>query len=158
ASAAERDPQAWVVLLILATTAVTGAIGVGFHDYFEKQFSNLDDLWWQFAITGIVLFLARHLGEASASRNFKTESRATLLDALWIGLAQGIAIIPAISRSGTTIACALFLGFDRRFAGEYSFLVSLPAIAGAVLLESRKVTSLGVPLPGALAGFVLSFL
>ncbi|HLG18631.1 MAG TPA: undecaprenyl-diphosphate phosphatase [Bdellovibrionota bacterium] len=156
-AAVQQDPQAWVVLLILVSTIVTGAIGVGFHDYFEKQFSILDDLWWQFAFTGIVLFLSRRRGDPSSPQNIKTETRATLLDAVWIGLAQGVAIVPAISRSGTTIACALLLGFDRRFAGEYSFLVSLPAIAGAVLLESRKVDSLGVPVAGAVAGFILSF-
>ena len=83
--------------------------------------------------------------------------------ALLIGLAQGMAITPGISRSGTTIAVALFLGFDRALAARYSFLLSVPAILGAVVLlakdgvafEGASLAALGV---GFLAAMVVGYL
>ena len=58
-----------------------------------------------------------------------------------IGIAQGIAIIPGISRSGATISAGLFLGLDRELSGKFSFLLSIPAILGATILEARKIAS-----------------
>ncbi len=160
------DPEAWTVILILISTAVTGTIGVLFHKQLEEEFSSIRSLDWQFAITGGFLLYAQRKAagpqEGKPNKwkmNSKTAVRATPKDAFLIGLAQGIAIIPAISRSGATIAAALLLGFDRKFAGEYSFLIALPAIAGAVVLESRKgLGALGVPPTGAIIGFILSFI
>ncbi len=60
----------------------------------------------------------------------------TARDALLVGLAQGMAILPGISRSGATISTALYLGVDRQTAGRYSFLLSIPAILGALLLQA----------------------
>jgi undecaprenyl-diphosphatase len=62
------------------------------------------------------------------------------LQAIFIGLIQGIAIIPGISRSGSTISAGLFAKLDRKFAAEFSFLLSVPAVLGAAVLESRHLT------------------
>ncbi|HLG21011.1 MAG TPA: undecaprenyl-diphosphate phosphatase [Bdellovibrionota bacterium] len=149
------DPEAWTLLLIFVTTVITGSVGVAFHDTFEKAFSTPPVIAAAFSATGFLLF---------ASRNFvrgkgKSAVLATVKDALWIGLAQAFAILPGLSRSGTTLTAALFLGFDRKFAGEYSFLISLPVIAGAALLEIRKggLDSLNVTWPSAAVGFLASF-
>ena len=85
-------------------------------------------------ITGLVLWLTRWT---------KKEGRALeqmrWIDAVLIGIAQGVAIIPGISRSGGTISTGLFLGLDRELSGKFSFLLSIPAILGATLLEFRKM-------------------
>jgi undecaprenyl-diphosphatase len=61
------------------------------------------------------------------------------IDALLIGLAQGMAITPGISRSGATISAGLFCGLDRELSGKFSFLLSIPAILGALFLELREI-------------------
>lgn len=127
------DPEAWTVILIFATTAVTGGIGILFLDPFKEAFNSLPIVSGTLILTGILLFFSRK----QVLTEGKSPSGATLRDALIIGAMQGAAILPGLSRSGTTIAAAIFLGFNRRFAGEYSFLISLPAIAGAFILESR---------------------
>ncbi|HJH62191.1 MAG TPA: undecaprenyl-diphosphate phosphatase [Firmicutes bacterium] len=85
-------------------------------------------------VTGCVLFLSDRL-----ARGVKTARTATVKDALLVGVAQGVATIPGLSRSGTTISAGMMLGFDRKFAVRYSFLLSLPAVLGATLLQVVKV-------------------
>jgi undecaprenyl-diphosphatase len=72
-----------------------------------------------------------------------------------IGLAQGLAILPGISRSGATISAALFLGIDRELAGRFSFLLCIPAIVGALIvsLNSSNIYST-IPVAGIFAGTV----
>ncbi|HIT02377.1 MAG TPA: undecaprenyl-diphosphate phosphatase [Candidatus Enterenecus merdae] len=87
-------------------------------------------------VTGCVLFLSDRL-----ARGVKTVRTATVKDALLVGVAQGVATIPGLSRSGTTISAGMMLGFDRKFAVRYSFLLSLPAVLGATLLQVVKVVT-----------------
>ncbi len=84
-------------------------------------------------VTALVLFLSDRLPRGS-----KTEKNATLLDALVVGVCQGFAVMPGLSRSGMTISSGLFRRFDRGFAVRYSFLLSLPAVLGATLMELSK--------------------
>lgn len=81
-------------------------------------------------VTGFLLFFSDRL-----TKGHKTERTAKVTDALLVGIAQGIATVPGLSRSGTTISAGMALGFDRKFAVRYSFLLSLPAVLGATLLE-----------------------
>ena len=85
-------------------------------------------------VTGCILFLSDRM-----ARGRKTARNATLTDVLLVGVAQGFATIPGLSRSGTTISAGMALGFDRNFAVRYSFLLSLPAVLGATLLKVVKV-------------------
>lgn len=85
-------------------------------------------------ITGCLLFFSDRL-----ARGTKTARTATVADALLVGVAQGIATVPGLSRSGTTISAGMMLGFDRKFAVRFSFLLSLPAVLGATLLKVIKV-------------------
>ena len=106
-------------------------------------------------VTGCILFFSDRSGGGR-----KTARTATVKDALLVGIAQGVATIPGISRSGSTISAGLLLGFNREFAVRYSFLLSLPAVLGATLLKVVKAfgdqgidTSL---LPMYIAGMVVA--
>jgi undecaprenyl-diphosphatase len=125
----EREGLRWLFLVGLATLP-TGLLGVVFKDLFEQLFATPAALTVTFAITGVILFVTGRL-EAGA----RTLGEVTWQHALLLGLAQGFAITPGISRSGTTIAVALLLGFRRDLAARFSFLMSVPAILGAMGLQ-----------------------
>ena len=90
-------------------------------------------------VTGCVLFLSDRL-----ARGVKTARTATVKDALLVGVAQGVATIPGLSRSGTTISAGMMLGFDRKFAVRFSFLMSIPAILGANILSIKDAVDAGI--------------
>ncbi len=125
----EREGVRLLGLLAVASVP-TAAIGLAFEDLFASLFSTPAALTVTFATTGLLLHLAgRH----------DRSARAVPLSvglALVLGLAQGFAITPGISRSGTTISVALMLGVEREQAARFSFLMSVPAILGAVLLKA----------------------
>lgn len=119
-----------VVFVIVAT--IPGVVGgLLFEDKMEAAFGHMHDVGWQFIVTGVFLFATRWMTAGSKEITWST--------ALWIGIAQAISILPAISRSGATIAAAIFLGVSRPRAGEFSFVISAPIILGAVLLELPKL-------------------
>ena len=106
-------------------------------------------------LTGCILFLSDRMGGGR-----KTARSATLTDALLVGVAQGFATVPGLSRSGTTISAGMALGFDRKFAVRFSFLLSLPAVLGATILEVVDVVQAGdidtALLPKYLLGMVIA--
>jgi undecaprenyl-diphosphatase len=120
------------VLLIIVSTIPTAIIGVIFKDMFESAAVGL-------LIPGICLILTSVLLTVSdfIKPGKKAEKEATFKDAGLIGLAQGIAILPGLSRSGTTITACLARGYDRAFAVKYSFIMSIPAVLGAAILELK---------------------
>lgn len=85
-------------------------------------------------LTGIILWAVDSIKPGN-----KELKEMTLLNALLIGTAQGLAIFPAISRSGSTIAGALFQNLDRRFAAKFSFLMSIPAILGSLVFQVKDI-------------------
>ena len=121
---------AWVVV----GTIPTGIIGLALKDVFEQLFGSIGMVGVAFALTGALLYRTRSL--PAGERDI---SSMTWKHALIIGLAQGFAITPGISRSGTTIAVAIMLGLRRDLAARYSFLLSVPAILGAFVLEARHL-------------------
>jgi undecaprenyl-diphosphatase len=119
------------MLLLLATaTLPTAVIGFVFKNFFEKLFEKPDYLGYCFIFTAIVLLSTKYL---------RVKKIAIFPAAFIIGICQGIAILPGVSRSGLTIAAALILGLGFGFSFRFSFLLSIPAILGAVLLESDKI-------------------
>ena len=103
-------------------------------------------------VTGTLLWMTRKI-----SGDGRPVGRTTLKDALIIGIVQGLAILPGISRSGSTISTALFLGVDRKVAGRYSFLLSIPAIVGALVLGlDTPELHTTIPLGTIIAGSVVS--
>jgi len=103
--------------------------------------------------TGFLLFFSDRV-----RRGRKTERNARLLDVLLVGVAQAVATCPGISRSGTTITAGCFVGFDRRFAVRYSFLMSIPAILGANILSLKDAieTVVVAEIPMYLVGVLVS--
>ena len=116
--------------LLIAGSVPTAAIGLLFRKQFEAMFSDVYGVGVWFIVTGALLFLTDRV-----STRGRELSAMGLLDALVIGIAQGLAIIPSLSRSGTTIAAGVFLGLERGLLVRYSFLLSIPAVAGAFVLE-----------------------
>jgi len=127
-------PQVKLFLLIIIATIPTGFMGLLFKDWFESLFSRPKVVGGMLFITGLVLYLTRW-----TKKERRALEQMRWIDAILIGIAQGVAIIPGISRSGGTISTGLFLGLDRELSGKFSFLLSIPAILGATLLEFRKM-------------------
>ena len=147
-----RDAWRYAGLLLLASLPAAVA-GILLRDYFERSFHSLPALGWQFLITAALLWSTRWaLPKATG-----TQVRAP--QALLIGLAQAVAIVPAISRSGATIAVALWCGLAAAPAAEFSFLMSIIVIAGSGLLEARHIPAGSHPFTLALLGaFVAAML
>lgn len=120
--------MAW---LIIAGSIPTAAIGFGLNTISDVLFSSLILVGMALIITGAIILATRwvpSMREAVPAVSFK--------QALWIGVVQGLAVIPGISRSGSTISAALFCGINRETAARFSFLLSIPAILGALVLET----------------------
>lgn len=143
-----------LLLLLLAGSVPTAAIGLAFKDFFEGLFHNLGAVSLMLLVTGTLLFLSERF-----RRGGRREGELTLVDALVTGTVQGAAIIPGISRSGSTIAALLLKGVDAETAARFSFLLGLPAVFGAALLSLKDIQ--GVPteaIPLYLAGAGVAFL
>ncbi|MDX1762806.1 MAG: undecaprenyl-diphosphatase UppP [bacterium] len=146
------DPRwRWVCLLVVVGTIPTGFIGVLFKDVFEEMFASVRVVSFTLIVTGLLLFMADRVRRAD-----RPLSAMKSMDALVIGLIQGLAIVPGISRSGSTIATGLFLKIDADAAARFSFLLSIPAIMGAVTLQSKAI--FGHALNGSGATFLAGFL
>ena len=144
------------ISLILLGSIPTGVIAVLFKDQLESFFAEVRLVSIMLILTGVILQLPR-LRKADDPTGTLKAWHAPL-----IGIAQGCAIIPGISRSGTTISLAMFLGIPAKTAAEYSFLLSIPAILGAVVLKIRDVGDTAIPFhivgAGMLAAFIVGYI
>ena len=129
-----RPPEGRRLVLLVILGTLPLFLVLPFDDLVEGMGANPTFVALMLLLTGCILFLSDHY-----SGGKKTARTATVKDALLVGLAQGMATIPGLSRSGTTISAGMALGFDRNFAVRYSFLLSLPAVLGATLLKVVKV-------------------
>jgi undecaprenyl-diphosphatase len=116
-------------LLLILATIPAAIIGILFKDLFEAAFSSLVVVAWGFGITALLLMIS------SLDFNFNRKKTPSWKDALWIGLAQALAILPGISRSGSTISSGLLRGLNEKSAMKFSFLMSIPVIFGAGIVE-----------------------
>ncbi len=130
------------VMLILVSTVPTGVIGVLGKDIVEGASETLLIPGICLLITGVLLLMAELKKEGN-----KTPKTVSYGNGLVIGAAQGLATLPGLSRSGTTIATCLFCGLDRKFAVKYSFILSIPAILGAAVLEVKDVIAEPIQAP-----------
>lgn len=147
----ENEGFRMAVMVIIASipTAIAGLILEPYIEAFPLKRIGIN-----LVITGGVLLMTRKY-------DLKTEDRkdvfsTTLLYSFFIGCAQAVAIFPGISRSGMTISMALFLGLNRSFAGKLSFLISLPAIFGALILSIKNLIDFNITY--ALLGFFTAFI
>jgi len=132
-----RSSYRKLVVLILVSTVPTGVIGISLSDFIEMANGIV-------AVPGICLFITAIflLIADFADEGTKRPKETTYLNACSVGIAQGLATMPGISRSGTTITACILCGFEKRFAVKYSFIMSIPAVLGAVVLELKDFGSL----------------
>ena len=124
-------PARRMILLIIVGTLPLFAV-LPIKELVEGLSDNMYFVAAALLVTGCLLFASDRV-----KKGRKTERSATLLDALLVGVGQAIATCPGISRSGTTITAGCFVGFERKFAVRYSFLMSIPAILGANILSLK---------------------
>lgn len=147
--------QRSLLLAIVLGTLPAGVIGVAFHDFFEAAFSTPLVAGLCLFLTAIFLLLGQRL-----EVNLVELDRISPRHAIAIGFFQAIAILPGVSRSGSTIAGGLMTGLTRHAATTFSFLLAVPVIGGAAVLEGRKLlhnSHDGYPLPTLLFGAVVAF-
>jgi undecaprenyl-diphosphatase len=121
-------PFKTLVMGIIVASIPTAIIGLYLKNFVELSARSYIFVGFMLWITGLLLFLTR-------CRKNSSSTKFTMWHAAAIGIAQGIAVLPGVSRSGSTIALSLILGLDRQLAGRFSFLIAIPAIAGAVLVK-----------------------
>jgi len=142
--------------IMALATVVTGVIGVALKHRVEQAFASLLTVALMLLVTGLILLG----GAAVASRagQGKRERQTGLGDALFVGLMQGLAVMPGISRSGSTISASLARRLEPAWAARFSFLLSIPAVAGAAVLECRECTTLPAgELPVYIAAAAVAF-
>ena len=151
-----HPPEARRMVLLIIVGTLPLFLVLPIQDKVEALGSNPVFVACALLVTGCILFLSDQM-----AKGHKTVRSATLLDVLLVGVAQGFATVPGLSRSGCTISAGMVRGFDRKFAVRYSFLMSLPAVLGATLLKVLDVMELegGFPqenLPKYLLGMVIA--
>lgn len=120
-----------ILLIIVGTLPLFAVLPV--HDLIEGLGDSLYFVAAALVVTGGLLFFSDRVRKGR-----KTEKNASLVDVLLVGVTQAIATCPGISRSGTTITAGCFVGFERKFAVRFSFLLSIPAILGANILSLKS--------------------
>lgn len=154
------------IVAVILSSIVTGAIGI-----FTSKL--IPELSIKFTCAGFIVtaaflvfseLIAKHTAKLNQNQAPKDIKGISALQALFIGFMQGVGTLPGISRSGSTIAGAQLCGVDRTAAGEYSFIVSIPAILGAFILEAKDLGKVGANIgavqviAGCVSAFVFGYL
>lgn len=147
-----------ILAYLLVATIVTAFIGFTFKSKFESFYDTPWIVSIALAVTGLIIYLSDKIPNGSFD-----DYNIGWGKAVFIGIGQALAIIPGISRSGTTIAFALFSRMKRENAARFSFLLSIPAILGAALIDFMDIKSidtatLGRYTAGAIAAFISGFI
>ncbi|MGN0341592.1 MAG: undecaprenyl-diphosphate phosphatase [Roseburia sp.] len=122
------------VMLVIVSTIPTGIIGIVASDLVEAAEQLLIIPGICLIITSVLLFISDRVKDGG-----KTPKTTTYTNAFAVGICQGVATLPGLSRSGTTITACLLSGMNRKFAVKYSFIMSIPAILGALVFEIKDV-------------------
>jgi undecaprenyl-diphosphatase len=134
----KHDDYFRLAVFIIIGCIPAGVMGILFEKELERPFNDPKLVSVMLLITGLILFLTKF---ANPKENSKVGFPSTII----IGIAQAVAIIPGISRSGITISSALFAGVSRENSAKFSFLLALPVIFGATLLKTKEI--FGTPIP-----------
>ncbi|HSN27918.1 MAG TPA: undecaprenyl-diphosphatase UppP [Kofleriaceae bacterium] len=132
---APGTPEGKLPWMLAVGTVPIVILGLAFKKHIEGDLRSLYVIAGALVVIGIVMAVIDQTAGRHASRPL---SSLTYTDALIVGLAQTLALVPGVSRSGSTICMALLLGFTRSDAARFSFLLSIPAVAGAGILEARE--------------------
>ncbi|GAB6146264.1 undecaprenyl-diphosphate phosphatase [Desulfocicer niacini] len=141
-------------LFIIVGSIPTAFMGLGLKPYVDTLFSSISFVGCMLLITGTFLWMTRTVSSPGDGIMGFGVKRALL-----VGLCQGMAVIPGISRSGATISAALFSGIDRETAARFSFLLSIPAIVGAMILSLKDFIEYGsaINITATLCGTLIAF-
>jgi undecaprenyl-diphosphatase len=147
----KKNPSVHIFVLAIFATGITGVIGMPLKDHFEAAFGSLTLIASMWLVSGTFLLITDRKKKARLGlREFG------FLAAGIVGLAQTVAILPGISRSGATICAAILIGLHRRWAVEFSFLLAIPAISAATLVELihnfNKISSGSLPIHAVVVG------
>ena len=148
----EERPIRKLGIMIIVSSIPTAIMGLLFSDYIDKIFGSLTVIAICWIITGFILLFSEKL-----KNNIKEIEGMKYRNAIFIGICQGLAIMPGISRSGSTIVGSLVTGLKREFAVEFAFLISIPAILGSAILEFPKAIKAGIE-PSTIGPMIVGFL
>ena len=140
-----------IILFLIIGTIPAGLAGLFLKDYFEQAFGSPAFTSAMLIVTGLILFTTKFVK--------KGEKQVSLFTAIIMGIGQALAILPGISRSGSTIVAGMLFGVKPSKAAEFSFLLAIPAILGAVVLKSDDLLAIDTALIGQYAvGAIFSFI
>jgi undecaprenyl-diphosphatase len=149
-------------VLLLIGTIPAGIAGLLFGGYFEETFKDARSAALQLVITAVILVVAeqalRHheRKRAGEGRRLRGMGDLNTVDSVAVGVAQAVSIFPGISRSGATIGAALGLGVARDAAARFAFLLAIPALLGATIVELPDLAESPLPVASSIAGFLVS--
>ena len=147
----KKDPYKKLAWLTILATIPVGVVGVLFNDIIESMFKGLTIPAFLLLVTGCLLYASQRMNSGRIDvRNM------TIKEALIMGCGQALAVLPGLSRSGTTIAAGLFAGLDKEFAAKFSFILSIPAILGAAVFQLKDLSGGSVEIGACIAGFVVA--
>jgi len=131
----ENRTHFYFAIYIIAATLITGVIGLLLNDFIGEEFKSPILISIALFITGIFLVII----ERFHTLGYRKEEDMTFFDSIIVGLGQAIAVFPGISRSGSTLITALWIGLDRQTAVRYSFILAIPIILGSIVLAFGDV-------------------
>ena len=147
----KKDPYKKLAWLTIIATIPVGIVGVLFNDAVEELFTGLTIPAFLLLITGCLLYVSQRMNSGRID-----VKNLSIKEALFMGCGQALAVLPGLSRSGTTIAAGLFAGLDKEFAAKFSFILSIPAILGAAVFELRHIGGANVEIGACIAGFIVA--
>jgi undecaprenyl-diphosphatase len=147
------DPFSKFAWFLIISTIPAAIIGFCFSDYFEALFDKPVITSLMLSVTGTIIWIGSRLYKGGD----KNISDINGMDAIFVGFAQTIAIIPGISRSGMTVLAGLSKGFSRDFAARYSFILSVPIILGATLFKMKEIIFLDIKFSMMLLSGIAAF-
>ncbi|PIE61071.1 MAG: UDP-diphosphatase, partial [Desulfobacterales bacterium] len=151
----QTDENLKLTWCILAGSVPTALIGFGLKEFEHILFTSSVLVGVMLMVTGTLLWISKKYDRNNAA----SVKPLTLKRSLFIGVVQGLAVIPGISRSGSTIVAGMFVGLDRTLAARFSFLLSIPAICGALLISVKDVLAKGGLIePAVICGTLVSFI
>ena len=150
------NPTRRLGFMIIVATIPTAIIGLLFNAAFAALYLSLTAIGTGLLITGTILFVAERMGKSN-----KTVKQMKFRNAVFVGVMQGIAICPGISRSGSTLFGGLISGLNKEFAVKFAFLISIPSILGSVIMEAPNAFEAGMDMSligPVIAGVIVSAL
>ena len=141
-----------IVMILVATIPLFFVLPI--KDKVESLYGNVVFIGCALIVTGTILFVSDRLAKGK-----KTVKTATMLDAFLVGIGQAVAVVPGLSRSGTSISAGMLRGFQRSFAVRFSFLMSIPAVLGANIISIKDAMEAGIDasrMPMYIAGTIVA--